>query len=159
LVIGTPIYTNKFRGEKYVRSQQTAYDSVLKRHVNVYTNDSRDLIYGYGAAEYYTPSLVSTYITNGQTILDRSGWKQTNNNSVKVDLYPPLPQDLPEDGQRKFVIVYDASNNNSLVNSGFKDNADLIKEVGKDQEYIFRIKPIEVYDNFSIKLCKYIKDA
>jgi hypothetical protein len=66
---------NSFRAEKYIRTQKSAYDKTAEKYVNIYTKDGNEY-YGYVDTKYFSPSLVTNYITNGESIIYSSGWRQ-----------------------------------------------------------------------------------
>lgn len=125
---GEANYTNIFRGERYVRSQETAFDPVLQRYVNVYTDSNGARVYGYVDTEYTAPSLVANYVTNGKTILSASGWAQEKAAELEVDY---------DDEIEHYGIKFSQSEDNSfLMNTGFRDNAETIKEISLNQEFV-----------------------
>ena len=129
-----------FKGEKYIRTHESAYDKVLQRYVKKYQKNGQDYL-GYSETEYFTPSLVTNYITNGQHITSRAGWEQIAPGYVEVDLQPPYTETVKEGKTRRFGLILDQTNgSNQLLNSGFRDNAELIKEITTNDTFVFRGK-------------------
>ena len=110
-------YFNKFRGERYVRSQKSTYDPVLERYVKVYQSEDGKETYGYEESEYYGPSLVQTFVTNGETILSDSGWRQANKLDLKVNMTPSAEEKLSigENETRKFYLAYNQTKENNYL--------------------------------------------
>ena len=149
-------YYQGFRGQKYVRRQKTEYDKVLGEYVKVYQKEN-DKVYGYSKAEYFTPSLITNYITNGNLILSNSGWDQEKDGSLEIGSYPSI--ELSSFGtNRAYGIKY---NKSPLLNNGFRDNAESIGEIVAGEEFVFRIRALsngESVSGFSIKVQKAKKD-
>lgn len=139
---GIPTYYEKFRGEKYVRTQESEYDKVLDQYVKVYEKDGEKRC-GYTKSEYVSPSLVTNYVTNGNNILSESGWQQEMDGSLNITMYPSI--DTPSN-LRSFGIEFiqriadsqDGQKNTYLLNSGFRDNLENIKEISTNQAYTFQ---------------------
>jgi hypothetical protein len=51
------------------------FDKTLNRFVNVYQKDGKEY-YGYTKSEYFSPSYVTNFVTNGEEIIYTSGWMQ-----------------------------------------------------------------------------------
>jgi hypothetical protein len=72
---------------------------------------------------------VFSYITNGQQILNASGWDKESDGSIKIVMDPPASA---KSESRIFGLKYKQEQepkNEWLLNSGFKDNAETIKEI------------------------------
>lgn len=151
-----PKYYQGFRGQKYIRRQKTEYDKVLGEYVKVYQKGN-DKVYGYSKAEYFTPSLITNYITNGNLILSNSGWDQEKDGSLEIGSYPSIGSSS-FGTNRAYGIKY---NNSPLLNNGFRDNAESIGEIIAGEEFVFRIRALsngEPVSGFSIKVQKAKKD-
>lgn len=137
-VYGAQSLYNNFRGEKYVRTQKSEYDKTLEQYVKVYEKED-EKYYGYTKSEYIQPSLVTNYITNGNHILSDSGWQQEADGSLKVDTRPAISV---SSDSRAFGLecCFDIKNNRFLRNSGFRDNAEIIKEISTNLTYGFQIQ-------------------
>jgi hypothetical protein len=84
--------------------------------------------------------LVFSYITNGQQILNANGWDRESDGTVEVAMYPRAGVDSTSES-RSFGIKHTQSNSNTyLLNSGFRDNAETIKEVSTNQFFAFKVK-------------------
>lgn len=137
-VKGTTVFYNGFRGERYVRSQESIYDKTLEKYVKKYEKDGENF-YGYVDTTYFSPSLVTNYVTNGDTIIYLSGWSQQKDGSLKIEMRPPATE-TSESVNRRFGIQYVQDENNAfLLNSGFRDNAEVIKEISPNQKFVFRL--------------------
>lgn len=133
------LYTH--RGERYVRSPKTVYDSLLGRYVNVYSDDNNTIIHGYSESKYISSALVSNYITNGLSITSDSGWDQQKLEEMDVVMFPSFKDKPERDVERFFALKFEQDNNNAFVmNSGFRDHAGKIQQVAKKDRFIFRIK-------------------
>ena len=157
-----PIYYQGFRGKKYIRRQKTEYDKVLDKYVQVYKGVQDSTIYGYTKTDYFTPSLVTNFISNGNLILSSSGWNQEKDGSLEIEGFPSISSSK-FGTERAYGIKYVQSKehkNTYLVNSGFRDNAELIKEITSNSRFVFRIKAIDLKNEdvnifpFSVKVCK-----
>lgn len=168
-------YYPGFRGQKYIRSQKNEYDKALEEYVKVYENKKGNKVYGYTKTEYFTPSLVTTYITNGHNILSATGWDQEQDGTVGVEMYPLAGQALEKGENRKFGIQYKqfdendgVAKNGYLLNSGFRDNAESIKEIAPNHKFAFGIKvkkvngmslePLQQDERFNITVYRPILD-
>lgn len=142
---GNPTLFTKMRGERYVRTQSVEYDAVLEKYVNVYKDSADSTVYGYTESEYFSPSLVTNLITNGHSITDGVGWKQQNGTTVMAGMRPQVTVDLEPGKTREFGLEfnYNADKNTYLINSGFKNNAETIKEIVEGQPFAARIKLTE----------------
>jgi hypothetical protein len=105
------------------------YDKVLGRYVNVYTDANGAQVYGYSESEYFTPSLVTNLITNGENILNPTGWHQEKDGTVPVELVPSYSSNSSSDVKRTFGLefAFNKQSNKYLKNTGFKDSAENIK--------------------------------
>ncbi len=67
--------TEKYRGEKLVRSVETFYDKVLDRYVTVYLKktDGEPDVCGYSKSEYLVDEVVVNYVDNGRDFTSFEG--------------------------------------------------------------------------------------
>lgn len=133
-------FTNEYRGERIVRYQETTYDKILEKYVEIFVDDGGNEIYGYQDPKYITEHLARNYITNGQNFLSAVGWQQNSKNFLSVRAIPSF-EDLPGFNiNRISTLKYAQSKSNFLFNSGFNDNLEFIEDIFKDEAYMFRIK-------------------
>ena len=150
------ISTN-FRAKRYIQSQRTQYDDILKRYVNIFSdNRTNELIYGFSGLEFSSPQLVINLIANASDFSSVNGWFKTNQSTDHNDLtwtvYPPFDssttQQLSEYSGRGYLKLSSGSYYNSGLSSNlsyFQPNQRELKQgnVGGfiiGETYIFRIK-------------------
>ena len=155
----------KYQANRLVYSQRTTYDPVMERTVDIFKAEDRE-IYKYTDYVYTTSNVVTSYITNGDNfnILEDGtlqGWNpytdQTNGSVNKLELitYPELGtgKELADlatlsqiDGYLKVTfndelkIGTDGTVYNTLYNSGFENNLELIQSISKGDKFVFRWK-------------------
>lgn len=84
-----PLYANDsdtvigvVRGERYVHTQQEAYEPVLNRWVRLY-KDGQGIEYrSYTDTTYLTPAAVREYVANGYNFTNTSGWRAASWNTT-----------------------------------------------------------------------------
>jgi hypothetical protein len=71
--------------------------------------------------------------------LSDSGWRQENKLDLKVDMTPDATT-LEISTPRRFYLSYNQTLINSyLLNTGLRDNAEIIGEISKDDKFAFGI--------------------
>ena len=78
-------FSNEYRAKRIVKSQLTAFDKLLGRYVDVYTDSNNNEIYGYITTEYSDPALVVNLIVNSKDFKDTQGWVGQD---LKWEVYP-----------------------------------------------------------------------
>lgn len=90
-----PLYANDsntvigvVRGERYVHTQQEAYEPVLNRWVRLYKDGQGTKYRSYTDTTYLTPAAVREYVANGYNFTNTSGWRATSWNGDGTDVQP-----------------------------------------------------------------------
>ena len=142
-------YVPNFRGERKVRTQKIVYDPVMDKYVQSYNGGE---VYSYTQTEYVSPSLVTNLITNGDDIIYPTGWRQGTGGTLET---VKIGEVKAEGG-----ITYTTfglnflPQGNFLLNYGFRDSAELIKEIATGDKFRFKItSPSKAY--FEIAIQKY----
>ena len=141
-----------YRGDRYVRKQKTAYDSTLKKTVNIYTDNSEParIVYGYQTTEYYGVDAVQNYIHNSVNFGGTSYWYGFGDgSSIERIIYPPASDGLADRISYLSVKIGDPIyeegsinyiNNPRLMNNGIIYNYSKIKSFDKNSTYLLRMK-------------------
>lgn len=147
-------FSTRYRGKRVVKSQQTAYDKIFERYVNVYKDSSNTTIYGFSSLEFTSPLNIINLIANGSDFTGISGWLGQN---LTWAVYPKLNSSTQLDNYNG--KGYLRLSNGTYYNSGLTANlayftpsqSDLkAGEIGgfnKGEKYIFRIRAKTVGNN------------
>lgn len=153
-----PVFQNgaqavaNYRGDRYVRKQKTAYDSTLKKTVNIYTDNSEPArtVYGYQTTEYYGVDAVQNYVHNSVNFGGTSYWYGFGDgSSIERIIYPPASDGLADRTSYLSVKIgppiyidqqIDYINSPRLMNNGIIYNYSKIKSFDKNSTYLLRMK-------------------
>ena len=154
---GVQVVAN-YRGDRYVRKQKTAYDSTLKKTVNIYTDNSEParIVYGYQTTEYYGVDAVQNYIHNSVNFGGTSYWYGFGDgSSIERIIYPPASDGLADRTSYLSVKIgppiyvdqqIDYINSPRLMNNGIIYNYSKIKSFDKNSTYLLRMKVKKMKD-------------
>ena len=164
-----PIYT-EHHGYRLVYNQLVKYDPVASKLVDLYHVDyddgERQEIYHYNNYDYTTSNVVMSYITNGDNFSvyengSLQGWESSvtdNEQLIPLNLttYPKVDQNVKLSTLTNYAQIRgfletkfngklvqptgDASYKNAIFNSGIEDNAQLVKYIGRGQDYVLRLR-------------------
>lgn len=141
-----------YRGDRYVRKQKTAYDSTLKKTVNIYTDNGNPArtVYGYQTVRYYGVDAVQNYIHNSVNFGGTSYWYGFGDgSSIEKIIYPPASDGLADRTSYLSVKIgppiqidgnIDYVNSPRLMNNGIIYNYSKIKSFDKNSTYLLRMK-------------------
>ena len=158
--------SNRYRAERYVQSQQTAYNDIVGRYVYLFNDSSVEpkIVCGYSTTEYNDAQAVVNLITNPANFKNVSGWTSNDDNAkLTFKIWPEFNR---ETTISKYVAIsylkLDQNNNEYLYsNSGIQNNRAYINNgfIAGDK-YIFRIRAHESNeDGKSPNITNYIQDA
>lgn len=161
-------FSSEYRAKRLVNSQETVFDDLLGRYVDVYTDQHGDEVYGYETTEYSDPTLVVNLIANSKDFKDTKGW-------IGEDLtWKVYPSFVGEDknqttsnyGEIGYAVKsYLRINGNSRIyNTGLISNKQYLTPNSADiregklggfqlgEKYIFRYKMVTERDEDGIKV-------
>ena len=131
-----------YRGDRLVRKQETAYDSLLDKYVSVYKDSQNKIVYSYTENEYISPTIIKNFITNASDFVTTNGWLASNKATIEDYIYPPINSaaDLSQVTFIPFLRMKFNDTSSYIYNSGVYDNKTAISSFAKDEKYVFRIK-------------------
>ena len=134
--------SDDYRGDRLVRKQETAYDSLLDKYVSVYKDAQNKTVYSYTENEYISPTIIKNFITNASNFVTTNGWLPSNKATIDDYIYPPINSaaDLSDVTFIPFLKMKFANTSSYVYNSGVADNKTAISSFAKDEKYVFRIK-------------------
>ena len=185
----------QFHANRLAYSQLTTYDPVMQRTVDRFKFDDRE-IYRYTENTYTTSNVVMNFITNGDNfnLLDDGtlqGWNpyteqefDSENPEERLAVIPLELKTKPElatgkeladitrlsqiEGYLKayFNGALTQDYENTIFNSGFKDNASFIESIAKGEEFVFRwragkgedLDELTPVQNLGVLVAKYTQD-
>lgn len=156
-------FSNEYRAKRIVKSQLTAFDKLLGRYVDVYTDGNNNEIYGYTTTEYSDPALVVNLIVNSKDFKDTQGWIGQD---LKWEVYPSFTNENNQtitnyiDKAKSYLYVdtskiYNTalvSNRQYLVPNSTDIKNGFLGGFQKGEKYIFRYKA-----KSSLNASEYIK--
>ena len=134
--------SDDYRGDRLVRKQETAYDSLLDKYVSVYKDVQNKTVYSYTENEYISPTIIKNFITNASSFVTTNGWLPSSKATIDDYIYPPINSaaDLSDVTFIPFIKMKFANTSSYVYNSGVADNKTAISSFAKDEKYVFRIK-------------------
>lgn len=146
------LISSKYRGARFVQSQQTKYLPKLQKYVNLYKKGDDDY-YGYQDYEIVSPEFINNIITN-PTFKSDAGWVGANTsitedgtNATVTNTYGKFDEgsfvdatklkDI-EDCQAWLKIEY--SNNGIVFNNGPMDDVSAYKYMNVGDQWILKIE-------------------
>lgn len=138
----------EYRGNRYVRSPKTIYDSNSQQYVTLYSLDGQEY-YGYEEKRYATTDLVKNVISNSVDFKTTSTWSGVNGaliNNVTYPFYNPANIDNTTIGDLLSAKSYlkIQLNGGKIKNNSFTNNIANIFEVDENGDYI-NISPSTPY--------------
>ena len=191
-IITTTGLENRYQANRLVYKQLNTYDPVMERTVDRYAAGNQE-VYRYIDYVYTTSDIVLSYITNGENFnvledgslqgwnpyvdfepsipgddkidkLELVTWPELNANAMLADL-----SSLAEvEGylKVKFKGALTSDYKNAIYNSGFENNASLIKSVALGDQFVFRwragkgdLDSLEPVTSLRAVVAKYTQDA
>lgn len=139
----------RYRANRLVKSQVTAYDDLLERYVNVYydTEDNNKEVYGYQTSEYTDPMAIVNYVVNPSGFKSVEGWI---GNDLTFGVYPKISNNT--DITTYHGVSYLKVNSGTVYNRAFSSNKQYFEPTQNEikqgnlgglhigDKYIFRIK-------------------
>lgn len=131
-----------YRGDRLVRKQETAYDSLLDKYVSVYKDAQNKTVYSYTENEYISPTIIKNFITNASSFVTTNGWLPSSKATIDDYIYPPINSaaDLSDVTFIPFLKMKFTDTSSYVYNSGVTDNKTAISSFAKDEKYVFRVK-------------------
>lgn len=81
----------RYRANRLVKTQITEYDSLLERHVNLYTDtQTGNQVYGYQTSYFTDPLAIVNFVVNSSNFKNTEGWIGDN---ITFGVYPKITQD------------------------------------------------------------------
>ena len=144
-------FSNEYRAKRIVKSQLTAFDKLLGRYVDVYTDSNNNEIYGYTTTEYSDPALVVNLIVNSKDFKDTQGWvgqdlkwevypSFTNENNQTITNYIDKAKSYLQVNTSKIYNTALVSNRQYLVPNSTDIKNGFLGGFQKGEIYIFRYK-------------------
>lgn len=134
--------SDDYRGDRLVRKQETAYDSLLDKYVSIYKDAQNKTVYSYTENEYISPTIIKNFITNASSFVTTNGWLPSSKATIDDYIYPPINSaaDLSDVTFIPFLKMKFADTSSYVYNSGVADNRTVISSFAKDEKYVFRVK-------------------
>lgn len=134
--------SDDYRGDRLVRKQETAYDSLLDKYVSIYKDSQNQELYSYTENEYISPTIIQNFITNASDFVTTDGWLGSNKAIIDDYIYPPINSaaDLSDVTFISFLKAKFNDTTSYIYNSGIADNKNNISNFAKDEKYVLRIK-------------------
>lgn len=159
--------STEFRGEFYNKRQQTTYDAVLNRYVDIYKDENGKEVYGYTESKYEEPIIVTNLITNDPQsfFIDydeegaKYGWEVDPSGGSSVTFnFNPAPILGTDDTTGEFVLNYFNNESDTLTvlgfseesfvhNTGFEDQLENLSTIAQGETYRFRVEGCYLGDN------------
>ena len=139
-----------FQFRKLSRKQESFYDPVTERVVDVFEIAGREEeIHHYKDTIYTTSDVLTNYITNGSNFQlsiknELVGWDKGNTTKdIELQAFPSIAQIAAGEGRLDEVRNYlkvQIPKNSYIYNNGINDSANLIQNFVKGEKYSYKIK-------------------
>ena len=132
-----------YRGKRLVRQLATKFDPILDKYVGIYEKDG-ERYYGYQETEYFSPTVVTNYVTAPNSYISLSGWtagagQENTFATLKNVGFPDIKTPIDQNTEFKSLLEIKTEGEQLIHNSGFIDNKSAIyNSLIKDKEYIFK---------------------
>lgn len=132
-----------YRGKRLVRQLATKFDPILDKYVGIYEKDGKRY-YGYQETEYFSPIVVTNYVTAPNSYIGLSGWtagagQENTFATLKNVGFPDIKTPIDQNTEFKSLLEIKTEDEQLIHNSGFIDNKSTIyNSLIKDKEYILK---------------------